>query len=147
MPRRFTLAEAQELIPRVERLLREAIAFKASYDEAEKQIQSFQQRVAMMGGVAVDRERAIQARTQRDGAAAQLRTAIEQVQEVGCLIKDLDIGLIDFPTTYRGAEVCLCWKLGEAGIEYWHGVEEGFRGRKRIDRDFLENHEGGFVEE
>jgi hypothetical protein len=143
MSRRFTLAEAQDLIPQVDRLLRQAIEMKASYEEAEKQIQAFQERVMMMGGVAVDRERAVEARTRRDGAAAQLRSSIEQVQEVGCLIKDLDIGLIDFPTTYRGNEVYLCWKLGEGGIEYWHGVDEGFRGRKKIDRDFLENHQGG----
>jgi hypothetical protein len=143
MPRRFTLAEAQGLIPRVDRLLREAIAFKASFDEAEKQIQSFQERVAMMGGISVDRDRAIEARTMREGAASQLRNAIEQVQEVGCLIKDLDIGLIDFPTTYRGNEVYLCWKLGEDAIDYWHGIDEGFRGRKKIDREFLDNHEGG----
>ncbi len=146
MPRRFTLAEAQGLIPRVDRLLREAIEFKASYEEAEKQIQAFQERVTIMGGLSVDRDAAIQARTQRDNAAAQLRNAIEQVQEVGCLIKDLDIGLIDFPTTYRGVEVYLCWKLGEDDIEHWHGVEEGFRGRKKIDRDFLENHQGGLGE-
>jgi hypothetical protein len=143
MPKRFTLAEAQALIPRVDRLLREAIEFKASYDEAEKEIHAMQERVMMMGGLAVDRERAVESRTRRDGAAAQLRVAIEQVQEVGCQIKDLDIGLIDFPTTYRGNEVLLCWKLGEEGIAYWHGVDEGFRGRKPIDQEFLDNHQGG----
>ena len=57
---------------------------------------------------------------------------MEQVQSFGCLIKDLDVGLIDFPTLYRGEEVYLCWKLGEDGIEFWHGVSEGFRGRKKI---------------
>lgn len=142
MSRRFTLAEAQTLIPRVERMLRQAIEIKSSYDEAEKEIQNLQERVMLMGGITVDRASAVEARTQRDGAAAQLRSAIEQVQEVGCLIKDLDIGLIDFPTTYRGNEVYLCWKLGEGAIEYWHGVDEGFRGRKKIDRDFLEHHQG-----
>lgn len=147
MPRRFTLAEAQRLIPRVDRLLREAIEFKASYEEAEKAIQAFQERVMMMGGLTVDRERAVEARTRRDGAAAQLRNAIEQVQQAGCLIKDLDTGLIDFPTTYRGVEVYLCWKLGEDGIEYWHGVDEGFPGRKPIDKDFLDNHQGGESDE
>jgi hypothetical protein len=143
MPRRFTLAEAQRLIPRVEELLREAIGIKASFEEAEKQIQSMQERVMMMGGVTLDRDKAVDARTRRDGAAARLRSAIESVQEAGCLIKDLDIGLIDFPTSYRGVEVYLCWKLGETGIEYWHGVDEGFRGRKKIDQDFLDHHEGG----
>jgi hypothetical protein len=55
------------------------------------------------------------------------------------MVKDLDIGLIDFPTLFRGREVYLCWRMGETGIRYWHG-EEGFRGRKEIDRDFLDNH-------
>ena len=58
------------------------------------------------------------------------------------MVKDLDVGLIDFPTLYRGEEVYLCWKLGETGIQYWHGIDEGFRGRKKIDRDFLDNHKG-----
>lgn len=147
MPKRFTLPEAQRLVPRVDRLLRGAIEYKALYDDAEKEIQSFQERVMMMGGVTVDRARAVEARTRRDAAAAQLRGAIEQVQELGCLIKDLDMGLIDFPTLYRGVEVYLCWKLGEGSIEYWHGVDEGFRGRKKIDQDFLDHHEGGSEDE
>jgi hypothetical protein len=142
MSRRFTLAEAQGLIPRVDRLLRGAIEYKAAYDEAEKQIQAFQERVMMMGGIAVDRERTVDCRRRRDESAAQLRSAIEQVQEIGCLIKDLDIGLIDFPTTYRGVEVYLCWKVGESDIEFWHGVDEGFRGRKPIDADFRDHHSG-----
>ena len=142
MPKRFTLAEAQSLIPRVDELLRDAIARKATYEEAEREIHSFQERVMMMGGVAVDRDRALDSRSRRETAASELRTAIEEVQETGCQIKDLDIGLIDFPTTYHGNEVYLCWKLGESAIEYWHGVEEGFAGRKRIDDEFLENHEG-----
>jgi hypothetical protein len=61
---------------------------------------------------------------------------------MGVLVKDLDTGLVDFPTLFRGVEVYLCWKLGENGIEFWHGVEEGFRGRKSIDQDFLDHHEG-----
>jgi hypothetical protein len=142
MSRRFTLAEAQALIPRVDGLLREALEMKTAYEEAEQVIQDFQQHVMMMGGVAVDRDRVTASKTRRDEAASRLRTAVQDVQEVGCLIKDLDIGLIDFPTLYRGTEVYLCWKLGESDIEFWHGVEEGFRGRKPIDQDFIEHHEG-----
>ena len=142
MSRRFTHAEAQSFLPELDRLLRDAIALKTEYDEAEHDIQSFQERVMMMGGVVVDRERAVEARKKRDAVAARLRAAIEQVQEIGCLIKDLEIGLVDFPTVFRGTEVYLCWKLGETSIEFWHGVDEGFRGRKAIDRDFLEHHHG-----
>jgi hypothetical protein len=96
----------------------------------------------MLVGVTVDRDRAIDARSRRDSAATALRAAIEQVQETGCVLKDLDIGLVDFPTLLRGVEVYLCWKLGEPAIEYWHGVEEGFRGRKAIDQNFLDHHTG-----
>ena len=142
MPKRFTLSEAQALIPQVEGLLQDAIEAKSEYEEAEGEIQAFQQHVMMMGGVAVDRERVGGAKSRRDDAAGRLRAAVESVQEIGAQIKDLDSGLIDFPTLYRGVEVCLCWKLGEDGIEFWHGVEEGFRGRKAIDQDFLDNHEG-----
>jgi hypothetical protein len=142
MPKRFTLAEAQSLIPEVDRLLREALENKGAYEDAERRIQEFNERVMMMGGVMVDRDRALENKTRRDAAAGQLRQAIESLQDTGCLIKDLDIGLVDFPTTFRGTEVYLCWKLGEAGISFWHGVDEGFRGRKPIDQDFLDNHRG-----
>jgi hypothetical protein len=142
MAKRFTLAEAQGLIPRVDRLLRQALESKAAYEAAERAIQQFTERVMVMGGVVVDRRHALENKARRDSAAKQLRAAVEGVQEMGCLIKDLDIGLVDFPTLFRGVEVYLCWKLGEAGIGYWHGVDEGFRGRKAIDKDFLDHHRG-----
>ena len=142
MARRFTLAEAQSLIPEVSRLLRDAVSLKGAYQEAEQAIETWTQRITMMGGVMVDRNQAIDARKRRDTSAAKLRSAIEQVQAIGCVVKDLDIGLIDFPTEFRGEEVYLCWKLGEAEIEFWHGVDEGFRGRKAIDQDFRDHHSG-----
>ena len=70
MPRRFTHAEAQSLIPQVGGLLRDAIAAKTEYDDAERTIQEFTERVMMMGGITVDRERAIAARNRRESAAA-----------------------------------------------------------------------------
>jgi hypothetical protein len=142
MSRRFTLADAEKLLPLVERLLREAVALKAEYQEAERQIQAFTGQITLMGGMAVDRARVLSARSQRDESGARLKQALEKVQETGCEVKDLDIGLIDFPSRYRGRDVYLCWKLGEDGIRFWHGVEDGFAGRKPIDRDFLENQEG-----
>ena len=142
MARRFTLTEAQSLIPRVDSLLREAVSLKSEYQEAEQAIQAVAQRVALMGGMMVNREQAIDAKNRRDAVASKLRAAIEQVQEFGCVIKDLDMGLIDFPTLLRGVEVYLCWKLGEPKIAFWHGVDEGFRGRKAIDQDFLDHHRG-----
>jgi hypothetical protein len=142
MPKRFTHAEAQRLLPEVGRLLRDALDARGEYQEAEKVIHELTERVMLLGGVIVDRDRALTSRSRRDAAAAMLKGAIEAVQETGCLIKDLDIGLVDFPTVFKGVEVYLCWKLGEPGIEFWHGVDEGFRGRKPIDKDFLDHHRG-----
>ncbi|HTS60938.1 MAG TPA: DUF2203 domain-containing protein [Candidatus Acidoferrales bacterium] len=142
MPRRFTHAEAQRLLPEVGRLLRDALDSKLEYQEAEKSIRALSERVMLMGGLVVDRDRSMNARARRDAAAAMLKSAVEAVQETGCLIKDLDIGLVDFPTLFNGVEVYLCWKLGEPGIAFWHGVDEGFKGRKQIDQDFLRNHRG-----
>jgi hypothetical protein len=142
MARRFTLVEAQGLIPEVDRLLRQALGAKSEYQDAEQAIREFSEHVMMMGGVIVNRDRALEARERRDDAAARLRECIEAVLETGCLVKDLDIGLVDFPTLFRGVEVYLCWKIGESGIAFWHGVEEGFRGRKAIDQDFLDHHQG-----
>jgi len=142
MEKRFTLAEAQRLIPEVDRLLRQALDAKGAYQDAEQAIQRFSERVMMTGGMMVDRDRALEARARRDEAASRLRERIEAVLETGCLVKDLEIGLVDFPTLFRGVEVYLCWKLGESGIAFWHGVDEGFRGRKAIDQDFLDHHQG-----
>jgi len=146
MPKRFNLAQAQSLLPQVDRLLREALAAKAAYDQVERAIQSFAQRVMMTGGIVVDRDQVLERRSARGSAAARLRSAIEEVQELGCVLKDLDIGLVDFPTLFRGTEVYLCWKLGEPDIAFWHGVDEGFRGRKAIDQDFRDHHHGDFAQ-
>jgi hypothetical protein len=95
-----------------------------------------------MGGMVVDRTEVREARERRDHAAGSLRQVLEEVQELGCVVKDLDIGLVDFPTLFQGREVYLCWKLGEPAIAFWHGVDEGFAGRKAIDQDFREHHQG-----
>jgi len=142
MSKRFTLAEAQSLIPSVDPVLRKAIELKSHYAEAEQAMESFSQRIQMMGGLVVNREQALEVRQRRDTASEGLREAIQEVEEFGCVLKDLDVGLIDFPTLFRGREVYLCWKLGEASIAFWHGTDEGFAGRKAIDQDFREHHQG-----
>ena len=142
MPRFFTLIEAESLLRDVEATLRRALELKAEYQEAESGLQNYMQRINTMGGTMVDRERFTGQKNRRQESAQKLNDAIEKVHSYGCQIKDLDIGLLDFPTLYHGEEVCLCWKLGENGIDYWHGVTEGFRGRKKIDQEFLEHHQG-----
>ena len=88
----------------------------------------------------MDREKFTVGVRRRDTAENRLRQAVSQFEEIGCHVKDLDMGLVDFPTVFRGVEVYLCWKLGEPHIAFWHGTDEGFGGRKPIDQDFLKHH-------
>lgn len=142
MPKRFTLPEAQALIPEVGRHLREAVALKVEFEEAEAALRSATERIMAMGGVTVDRASVREVKVRRDSAASRLPKAIERIQQTGCVVKDLDIGLVDFPTLFRGVEVYLCWRLGEPAIEFWHGTDEGFAKRRPIDKDFRDHHRG-----
>lgn len=96
----------------------------------------------MSGGMQLDPEQSRVLKKKRDQAMERLQEAVEAITELGVQIKDLEIGLIDFPTLFRGREVLLCWKMGETNIQFWHGLDEGFRGRKKIDREFIDQHKG-----
>jgi hypothetical protein len=142
MPRHFTLAQAEQMLPEVEQALRDALFHKSEYQTAEEFLNQSTHRIRMAGGSRVDPGPILAARARRDASAGALKEIFEQVEEMGVLLKDLEIGLVDFPTHYQDREVCLCWKLGEDHIRFWHGMEEGFRGRKPIDDEFLQNHRG-----
>ena len=119
--------------------MQNAIDLKREYDSASATHNKLKERVHMMGGTLVDGRVAVETRARREASSRLLKKLLEEILELGVQIKDIDDGLIDFPTRFRGREVFLCWKMGETAIEYWHG-EEGFRGRKPIDQDFLDHH-------
>lgn len=138
--RYFTLADAERALPAVERLLRDALFHKAEYQRAHTALEETAQRVRVSGGARIDPGAMQTLRTSHDSSVTALKRALEQIEEAGALVKDLDIGLLDFMTRYQDRDVCLCWKLGEDAIRFWHGEEEGFRGRKPIDQEFIANH-------
>lgn len=142
MPRFFTLAEAERAVARLEPELRRAMSLRVSMRQAQEELQGIARKVILSGGLVVDRVKVAAIKRTRDEIAGRLQKVVESIQESGCLVKDVDIGLLDFPTLYRGREVYLCWRQGEESIAWWHGVEEGFPGRKPIDEEFVENHRG-----
>jgi hypothetical protein len=142
MPRFFTLEQARAMLPAVSRDIREAVQAKSRYADAEAAIQDMAQRIMMRGGLNVDINEVEGWKTQRENSANSLKRSMERIEEVGVLIKDLDVGLIDFPTLYCGSEVYLCYRMDETDIRFWHGTTEGFAGRKEIDSAFLDNHRG-----
>jgi hypothetical protein len=143
MPRYFTLDQALDILPEASRRLRAAVEARQGLADVEEEISAFTRKVQVMGGVRLDPPHMAELGQRRQNSAEKLKDAMDRLDELGIQVKDLDVGLIDFPTLYRGQEVLLCYRMGESTIEYWHGLEEGFRGRKRIDQDFLSNHTGG----
>jgi hypothetical protein len=134
MPERtFTLDEAQELLPVLEGLLRQAISAKKQIEEVDKELKEVAHRVFLSGGMLLPLVRLARRKAEREKSAQQVKDAVSEINATGVQVKDLDIGLLDFPCVVDGQTVLLCWKLGEKAITHWHGLEEGFAGRKPID--------------
>ena len=92
---------------------------------------SLNQRIAGNGGNVEPRElQSVQERL--DEEVAGIARCVARIHELGGLVKDLDAGLVDFPARREGVEVLLCWRLGEDEVGYWHGLEEGFSGRRPL---------------
>ena len=131
--RTFTLDEAQSLLPVLESLLRTAIDGKQLMVEVDTEMQALAHRVFLNGGTHLDIVPIARRKAERAKAEQRVRDALAEIGSIGVLVKDLDIGLLDFPCDVEGQIVLLCWKLGEKAITHWHGTEEGFGGRKPID--------------
>lgn len=133
MSRTFTLDEAQDLLPVLEGLLRISIEGKKIIESAEAELQAVAQRVFMNGGMSLNIVHLARRKAEREKAIQRVKDAMGEIDAIGVQVKDLDIGLLDFPCEVDGQIVLLCWKLGEKAITHWHGVSEGFAGRKLID--------------
>jgi hypothetical protein len=129
----FTLPEAQRLLPVLKSLLKRAMDGKQVIEQVEKELQELNHRILLSGGLFVDIPKVARRRAERDKAIQNTKDAMAEVEAIGVQIKDLDMGLLDFPCVVEDQVVLLCWKYGEEKIEFWHGLEEGFRGRKPID--------------
>ena len=129
----FTLLEAQRLLPVLSSLLKRATEGKQLIEQIEKEFQDLNHRILLSGGLFVNVPQMARRRAEKDKAMNDIKDALAEIEAIGVQVKDLDIGLLDFPCIVDDQIVLLCWKLGEEKIQYWHGVEEGFRGRKPID--------------
>ncbi len=129
----FDRHEAEELLPAIGQFLEEARKQKQALDSVTADISNASLRIMMLGGSLPPFAELNHKKAQREKIAEQLSRTVDEIQETGCVVKDLDTGLVDFPSLRRGEKVYLCWKLGEERIGYWHGIEEGFAGRKPLD--------------
>jgi hypothetical protein len=129
----FSLREAQELLPVLESLLRTLMRAKSMMDEIDAEFQELNAQVFVNGGMLVDVKTYARRKAEREKAVQRAKDALEEITAAGVQVKDLEMGLLDFPCKVDGEIILLCWRLGEDAITHWHSVDEGFAGRKPID--------------
>jgi hypothetical protein len=132
-PKLFSLPEAERARRQVEPLLIDAMEGRKQMSDLEESLSAISNRIQIMGGVTVDYDVAARMRADLNRVVAKVKDAIDRIQATGCIVKDLDTGLVDFPSVIRNEEVYLCWRLGEDRIRFYHRQNEGFAGRKPID--------------
>jgi hypothetical protein len=131
--RLFTPQEANDALdlvrPRVERLVER----RRELARVGRRLESVRATVSGNGG-SLDPKRVSELQERAARAAAELAGIVEEITALGVQVKDLDRGLVDFPARHpeTGETVLLCWELGEGSVAYWHGLEDGFAGRKPL---------------
>ncbi len=137
----FSREEAEQILPQIKRRLEQARQHKLAVDRLDQDLGQAAARIMVLGGSLPPYQEMARKRAEREQFVLRVQETINKIQEMGAVVKDLEEGLVDFPSLRRGEEVYLCWKLGEQRIGYWHGLEEGFAGRKPLDEEPGEDEE------
>ena len=126
--KRFRLEEANAIVPRLqllmERLQRAALAL---HEEMVALAESLSIPVADL-----TTEELLRRRPAARALVAELEEVVHTIEESGAVLKDVQLGLVDFPAEQNGETIYLCWQFGEPEIAYWHRTDEGFAGRQPL---------------
>lgn len=127
----FTLAEANQLLPLLTQLLSELKKKREEVTVFETQIDALELISDAESKHSVEElNRLIEKHHQ---TVAEFYAIVEAIHQNGCVLKDVDLGLVDFYGIVEGRVVCLCWRLGEDKVQYWHEVNEGYIGREPLE--------------
>lgn len=127
----FTRAQAEALLPRLEVCLREIQALRAELAQRESELLDAHTRMASNGHTPLDELTTLP--TEMADLSRRIADQAREVTESGAIIKDLDMGLLDFLSLRSGREVFLCWRLGEERIAWWHETDAGLSGRQPLE--------------
>lgn len=119
--RRFSVVQANQTLPLVRRVVNDIVQVHARTVELQEQLSE---------GLSAKQQQIIQEDLERE--TDRMQGYVDELHEIGCELKDFTIGLVDFIGRHEDRDVCLCWKLGEAKIDYWHELSAGFAGRQSI---------------
>ena len=124
MTKYFTPEEANHALPQVRALVVEIMQAREAIIKAQPELWPVLEKSVGNGGSKKAGELLHEFRRVEHG--------VRSLQEIGCVLKDMSIGLVDFPTLRDGQEVLLCWKFDEPAVLFWHDQQSGYAGRKRL---------------
>ena len=124
MARYFTVEQANDELVLLRPIVAEILEIRQTILERQPEIWPSLQKAAGNGGGKVASQVALE--------FARLDELVRQIQASGALLKDINIGLLDFPSLREGREVYLCWRYGEDSVQFWHDLDTGFAGRQRL---------------
>jgi hypothetical protein len=129
MVRHFTVAQANATLPLVRRIVFDLLDLHPRWRAAVVAFEAEQALTTAAGETDAARD----ARLEAGRLAGEIEACLEELEQVGCVFKGFDAGLVDFPSTLDGRDIYLCWQHGEPAVEHWHDIDAGFGGRQPID--------------
>jgi hypothetical protein len=131
--RYFEPADVDTLIPTLTRVMASIMRSHEQATEIAARLEAERERIGLAGGGVIDRA-AWQAEAEQLARLTEtVKAGLAEIGAMGGTIKDLALGLVDFPHQRDGRIVNLCWKYGESSVTHWHGLDEGFANRKPLD--------------
>jgi hypothetical protein len=122
----FTVEEAEELLPKISRILSRVIKL----DKALDLLSTIE--IEVYGDDYDNLRRITKLNKQFHKLSYEFYNKIEKIEDMGCVVKDIDLGIVDFYSKFDGGDIFLCWKLGERKIKFWHDLDSGYECRKPI---------------
>jgi len=128
MKRLFTVEEANRTLPLVRKIVEDVVRQHRVWREKILELDL----VASSSRADEPRERAEQLEREAQALAREIDGYQKELDELGILLKDRRLGLVDFPSQLAGRRVLLCWRLGEAEVQFWHDEDAGYAGRQPL---------------
>ncbi|HEU5461818.1 MAG TPA: DUF2203 domain-containing protein [Nitrososphaeraceae archaeon] len=127
----FTVDKANTILPKVKKRFDEILCCKNNVMDIQEELQNLSDSNSSF-------EKFIKKKQELNHAVTSLYNLIQELEDMGVMIKSVDEGLLDFPSIRYDEEIWLCWKFGENQVKFWHRKEEGFMGRKPIPQEGFE---------
>ena len=127
----FTVDKANTILPKVKKRFDEILCCKNNVMDIQEELQNLSDSNSSF-------EKFIKKKQELNHAVTSLYNLIQELEDMGVMIKSVDEGLLDFPSIRYDEEIWLCWTFGENQVKFWHRKEEGFMGRKPIPQEGFE---------